>query len=49
MYAEFWVAPLVGAWIETLFGYEYDLEGKVAPLVGAWIETHNFLLCRDIQ
>ena len=33
------VAPLVGAWIETL---EVTLKVKiniVAPLVGAWIET----------
>ena len=38
-FAEYAVAPLVGAWIETddtLFvGEDYE----VAPLVGAWIET----------
>ena len=33
------VAPLVGAWIETLFARRFFYEQKVAPLVGAWIET----------
>ena len=33
------VAPLVGAWIETLAFTLFDLEYSVAPLVGAWIET----------
>jgi len=40
-----WVAPRVGAWIETgqsdrnAFGY------LVAPRVGAWIETFRVLRC----
>ena len=33
------VAPLVGAWIETLLDDTSTSVGKVAPLVGAWIET----------
>ena len=34
------VAPLVGAWIETYIIYYYILlPYYVAPLVGAWIET----------
>ena len=33
------VAPLVGAWVETLL-YDSDQERQqVAPLVGAWVET----------
>ena len=35
----FWVAPLVGAWIETAFSSYYYSMLLVAPLVGAWIET----------
>ena len=33
------VAPLVGAWIETLIVYLSKNLLCVAPLVGAWIET----------
>ena len=33
------VAPLVGAWIETLVLLYNKLCSHVAPLVGAWIET----------
>ena len=33
------VAPLVGAWIETLGGNVQRFGRVVAPLVGAWIET----------
>ena len=33
------VAPLVGAWIETLDVTDILLCSPVAPLVGAWIET----------
>ena len=34
-----WVAPLAGAWIETIkFKDTMKFEG-VAPLAGAWIET----------
>ena len=36
-----YVAPLVGAWIETLWNNKPGSEGSVAPLVGAWIETHT--------
>ena len=40
-FAEYAVAPHVGAWIETaLFGID-DLLQCVAPHVGAWIETRN--------
>ena len=33
------VAPLAGAWIETLVNYLICGWDKVAPLAGAWIET----------
>ena len=33
------VAPLVGAWIETVTDFYNYCEANVAPLVGAWIET----------
>ena len=33
------VAPRVGAWIETTFGYYSHGQVGVAPRVGAWIET----------
>ena len=33
------VAPLVGAWIETLAEQDKKSKAEVAPLVGAWIET----------
>ena len=36
---EDWVAPHVGAWIETFFDYQAQERKKVAPHVGAWIET----------
>ena len=35
------VAPLVGAWIETCSRLEIRGVGFVAPLVGAWIETRQ--------
>ena len=34
-----YVAPRVGAWIETGIWKTYQFIGKVAPRVGAWIET----------
>ena len=44
-----WVAPYVGAWIETLLTPESCIVSSVAPYVGAWIETIkvliNFLVC----
>ena len=33
------VAPLVGAWIETIENANRKHKSEVAPLVGAWIET----------
>ena len=33
------VAPLVGAWIETMISARSLRQWRVAPLVGAWIET----------
>ena len=47
-----WVAPHVGAWIETGHKPFYDNGLLVAPHVGAWIETeiHNgnrHRLCRS--
>ena len=35
------VAPRVGAWIETVLGFNYHEQYLVAPRVGAWIETHR--------
>ena len=34
-----YVAPYVGAWIETNYRYAIALHFQVAPYVGAWIET----------
>ena len=39
MAGEAFVAPRVGAWIETVQKAEIPLEDAVAPRVGAWIET----------
>ena len=36
-----WVAPLAGAWIETLLEVTAHNYRAVAPLAGAWIETIN--------
>ena len=38
------VAPLVGAWIETLQQFGTVATFYVAPLVGAWIETSKGLV-----
>ena len=38
-FAEYAVAPLVGAWIETDSELTSLISLQVAPLVGAWIET----------
>ena len=38
-YCRYLVAPLVGAWIETLMILINIMYRPVAPLVGAWIET----------
>lgn len=35
--SEWFVAPLVGAWIESLSRYSRGSKRHVAPLVGAWI------------
>ena len=37
------VAPLVGAWIESLFCQRILINKSVAPLVGAWIESLRYL------
>ena len=42
-FAEYAVAPLVGAWIETADTDNSTPPSFVAPLVGAWIET--LILC----
>ena len=34
-----YVAPYVGAWIETSKSINMEIKVKVAPYVGAWIET----------
>ena len=33
------VAPLVGAWVETIMTMVQQILNTVAPLVGAWVET----------
>ncbi len=38
-FAEYTVAPRVGAWIETPYEGEDFEASHVAPRVGAWIET----------
>ena len=38
-FAEYTVAPRVGAWIETKIGGRRGDTLRVAPRVGAWIET----------
>ena len=38
-YYDYWVAPRVGAWIETLRESLNHPDASVAPRVGAWIET----------
>ena len=36
------VAPLAGAWIETILNHVFlPEEREVAPLAGAWIETRT--------
>ena len=40
------VAPLAGAWIETLLNLLFAAYESVAPLAGAWIET--FICFMDI-
>ena len=42
-FAEYAVAPYVGAWIETERVRERDSDSEVAPYVGAWIETLKYL------
>ena len=43
------VAPFVGAWIETwTYGYG-QTKRTVAPFVGAWIETSRILQLEDTE
>ncbi len=35
-----YVAPCVGAWIETYVSFSGKFARTVAPCVGAWIETY---------
>ena len=42
------VAPLVGAWIETLELALTSDKNEVAPLVGAWIETAKRISIRNV-
>ena len=35
------VAPLVGAWIESISDFAISTNVEVAPLVGAWIESSS--------
>ena len=41
--AGIWVAPRVGAWIETFYLKSKSIAQPVAPRVGAWIETSPLL------
>ena len=43
-----YVAPRVGAWIETFQFKNVFLYLRVAPRVGAWIETSFPLSCRNV-
>ena len=43
------VAPLVGAWIETYYKSLPQPGTPVAPLVGAWIETVQKLNYKKID
>ena len=45
MGVESWVAPFVGAWIETPIYRPWRMPLLVAPFVGAWIETTWSLVC----
>ena len=38
-----WVAPHVGAWIETVVVAYTLVSTTVAPHVGAWIETYGVI------
>ena len=40
------VAPLAGAWIETLAYQRLGMSLDVAPLAGAWIETEGKVVRR---
>ena len=44
----YYVAPYVGAWIETWFPEPQHNPFQVAPYVGAWIETVSLCLKRAI-
>ena len=39
---DIYVAPYVGAWIETSWPFVVSSKNTVAPYVGAWIETFLF-------
>ena len=41
------VAPLAGAWIETLEEYGFEGGKAVAPLAGAWIETPKAVMLKS--
>ena len=45
------VAPYVGAWIETNTSLHVSMGTQVAPYVGAWIETYvaNKLLYYNVS
>ena len=43
------VAPLVGAWIESLEKKKRQRKIQVAPLVGAWIESINNKLMETLE
>jgi len=46
---DFFVAPRVGAWIETSLYLQPRIPQEVAPRVGAWIETSLYLQPRIPQ
>ena len=48
MVLECGVAPLAGAWIETVIAPPIKAASAVAPLAGAWIET-RVVLYRDLR
>ena len=41
-----YVAPYVGAWIETRYATPKKADSFVAPYVGAWIETLSLIIIK---
>ena len=48
-FAEYTVAPYMGAWIETAIFLNILKKYSVAPYMGAWIETLNNVLAQETK